>query len=125
MIRGVRGATTVTRNSADEIIEKSVALMEDIISENEIVAERVASVYFTVTEDLNDTFPAKSLRELDGWTHVPVMCMREIPVPASLPMCIRVMVTVETDKHQEEIEHIYHHEATKLRPDLQKKKGEG
>ncbi|MGP4060081.1 chorismate mutase [Halobacillus litoralis] len=118
MIRGVRGATTVENNEADEIVEKSVELLKDVIQSNQIQAESVVSVFFTVTQDINDTFPAKSLRKLEGWTYVPVMCMREIPVPGSLPNCIRVMVTVETDKQQKEIKHIYHYDAKQLRPDL-------
>lgn len=118
MIRGIRGATTVDANSADEIIGKSVELLEALIHQNQVQAEKVVSVFFTVTEDITDAFPAKSLRELSGWTYVPVMCMREIPVPGSLENCIRVMVTVETDIEQNEIQHIYHYDAKQLRPDL-------
>ncbi|MGP4075320.1 chorismate mutase [Halobacillus sp. K22] len=118
MIRGIRGATTVSVNRSEEIIDKSVELMNDLISQNQIQPEQVVSVYFTVTEDLNDGFPAKSLRQIKGWTYVPVMCMREIPVPGSLPRCIRVMVTAETDAAQHQIKHIYHYEAKQLRPDL-------
>lgn len=120
MIRGVRGATTVVENNPEEIIHHSLQMMEELIKVNQIDPEKVVSVYFTVTEDLNATFPAKSLRQLQGWTHVPVMCMREIPVPGSLPQCIRVMVTVETDRKQNEIQHIYHHDAKQLRPDLKR-----
>ncbi|WP_079479960.1 chorismate mutase [Halobacillus salinus] len=120
MIRGVRGATTVERNEAEEIVLKSKELMEELVTKNKILPEQVASVYFSVTEDLDATFPAKCLRQLQGWTHVPVMCMKEIPVPGSLPLCIRVMVTVETDIPQDAIHHIYHHQAKQLRPDLKK-----
>ncbi|CDQ19502.1 chorismate mutase [Halobacillus karajensis] len=118
MIRGVRGATTVKHNEQNEIIAESHKLLKDIIKYNQIEADDVASVYFTVTEDLNDTFPAKSLRKIEGWTYVPVMCMREIPVPGSLQKCIRVMVTICTDKAQKDIHHIYHNDAVQLRPDL-------
>lgn len=120
MIRGVRGATTVEENDAEEIVNRSVKLMKEVIAENDIQPDRVASVYFSVTEDLDAAFPAKSLRQLDGWTHVPVMCMREIPVPDSLPFCIRVMVTVDTEITQEEVNHIYQRKAKQLRPDLKK-----
>ena len=41
-------------------------------------------------------------------------------VPGSLPMCIRVMIHWNTDKRQQEIEHIYVREAKRLRPDLTK-----
>ncbi|WP_226580024.1 chorismate mutase [Halobacillus litoralis] len=118
MIRGVRGATTVDRNESEEIIARSLELMEDVVSSNHIKAEDVVSVYFTVTNDIDDTFPAKCLRGMDGWTYVPVMCMREIPVTGSLPKCIRVMVTVQTDMEQKQVKHIYHYDAKQLRPDL-------
>ncbi|ARI77254.1 chorismate mutase [Halobacillus mangrovi] len=120
MIRGIRGATTVENNEAKEIISRSVDLLQEMVKENDIKPDDVASVFFTVTGDINDTFPAKSLRELEGWTYVPVMCMTEIPVPGSLPLCIRVMVTVNTDKEQKEVKHIYHYEARQLRPDLKR-----
>ncbi|RWZ60270.1 chorismate mutase [Halobacillus fulvus] len=118
MIRGIRGATTVENNQADEIIEHSIEMMQDLIDKNDVEPEQVVSVLFTVTEDLNDAFPAKALRSLEGWTYVPVMCMQEIPVPGSLERCVRVMVTVETDQSQHEVSHIYHYEAKQLRPDL-------
>lgn len=120
MIRGVRGATTVDRNHGEEIVGKAHELMIDVINQNDIKPENVTSVLFTVTEDLNAAFPAKSLRLLEGWTYVPVMCMREIPVPQSLVKCIRVMVTVDTSLDQTEVNHVYHYNATQLRPDLKK-----
>ncbi|MCA0970351.1 chorismate mutase [Halobacillus litoralis] len=120
MIRGIRGATTVENNESEEMLSRSYDMMEDLIKQNGITPDQVVSVYFSVTDELDAVFPAKCLRQLEGWTHVPVMCMREIPVPGSLPYCIRVMVTVETARSQEEIEHIYHHQAKQLRPDLQK-----
>ncbi|UOQ93578.1 chorismate mutase [Halobacillus shinanisalinarum] len=118
MIRGVRGATTVDKNDGEAIIEKAHELMLAVIKQNDIKAENVTSVFFTVTADLDGAFPAKSLRKLEGWTHVPVMCMQEIPVPNSLARCIRVMVTVETSRVQEQIQHVYHYNAKQLRPDL-------
>lgn len=50
--------------------------------------------------------------------------MREIDVPGSLQACIRIMMVVDTDKDQEDIQHIYHNKATQLRPDLLSKRGE-
>jgi len=47
-----------------------------------------------------------------------MICAREIPVPGSLPFCIRVLIHWNTDKEQSEIKHIYLHNAVKLRPDL-------
>ncbi|WP_409301377.1 chorismate mutase [Peribacillus sp. SCS-155] len=118
MIRGVRGATTVEKNEEAEIVSATRILLSSIIAENEIIPEQVASVFISVTEDLTSVFPAKALREIEGWTHVPVMCMREIPVPGSLAGCIRIMLHLNTDKSQIDIQHVYQERAVVLRPDL-------
>lgn len=79
--------------------------------------EDVGSAIFTVTEDLASTFPAQAARQM-GWSMVPMMCAREIPVPGSLRKVIRVLVHWNTDVPQSEIKHVYLRDAVKLRPDL-------
>lgn len=118
MIRGVRGATTVSVNTEAEIIAETEALLAKVIEANRIQPESVASVLISTTEDIDAVFPAKALRKFAGWTYVPVMCMREIPVPGSLKMCIRVMIHVNTNASQQEIIHVYLRDAVLLRPDL-------
>ena len=118
MIRGVRGATTVIKNSEHEIMLETESVVKSMVSANDIKPEDVSHIFFSVTSDLNAAFPAKAIRQLDKWTYVPVMCMQEIDVPNSLEKCIRVMMVTNTEKKQEEIEHIFHNEAVKLRPDL-------
>ncbi|EWG10847.1 chorismate mutase [Cytobacillus firmus] len=118
MIRGVRGAVTVDKNCEAEILEATELLIRQMIKENKIVSDDVASVFISVTEELTAAFPAKAMRSIEGWTYVPVMCMSEIPVEGSLPNCIRVMMHVNTDEPQQNIRHIYLRGAIKLRPDL-------
>jgi chorismate mutase len=118
MIRGVRGATTVTENSAEVIITATEELLAKMIEMNEIHPETVASIFISTTEDLDATFPAKALRRFEEWTFVPVMCMREIPVINSLNMCVRIMMHVNTTQSQNDIHHVYLKEAKSLRPDL-------
>src|SRR5690625_3586757 len=98
MTRGVRGATTVTENNAEQILKNTKLLIKEMVRKNNITPESVSHVFISVTKDLNATFPAKSLRELAGWKYVPVMCMTEIDVPGSLAKCIRVMMVIATDK---------------------------
>jgi len=81
----------------------------------------VCSLLITVTGDLNATFPARAVREVEGWDMVPLMCSLEIPVPGSLPLCIRFMMQVNTDKLQKDMVHVYLYEARRLRPDLTEK----
>jgi chorismate mutase len=117
-IRGIRGATTVTADEPDLILQATCELLEEILEENEgMQPEDVASAIFTVTDDLVSTFPAQGARQM-GWGLVPMLCGREIPVPNSLPRVIRVLVHWNTDVPQNEITHVYLREAVKLRPDL-------
>lgn len=118
MIRGIRGATTVKRNEPTEIYEKTKALLEALIEKNAINPEDVAHVFVSVTDDIDQAFPARPIREQAGWMFVPVMCMKEINVPNGLPLCIRLMLSVNTDKKQQDIVHVYQEQAVTLRPDL-------
>lgn len=108
----------MSENSAEAILEATKTLMEVLIRENQLVAEDVAAVWLTTTEDLNAAFPAKAVRQIPGWQWVPLMCAQEIPVPGSLPRCIRVMLLAHTSKSQQEIRHIFLNDAVSLRPDL-------
>ena len=117
-IRGIRGATTVTADEPDLILQATRELLEEILTANEgMRPEEVASAIFTVTDDLISTFPAQGARQM-GWGLVPMLCAREIPVPNSLPRVIRVLVHWNTDLPQNEITHVYLRDAVKLRPDL-------
>ncbi|MGN7296156.1 chorismate mutase [Ferdinandcohnia sp. SAFN-114] len=118
MIRGIRGATTIKENNRQEILTATEQLLRDMIIENHIEAADVAQIVFSVTDDIDAAFPAAAARQIDGWTFVPVMSMREIPVPGSLPLCIRILMTVNTTAKQEEINHVYQNGAIVLRPDL-------
>ena len=80
----------------------------------------IASILFTVTGDINSTFPAKAAREL-MWKNVPLMCAKEIEVPNAIPYCIRVLLHWNTDLTQTQITHVYLGDAKKLRPDLSEK----
>jgi chorismate mutase len=117
-IRGIRGATTVSADQPDLILQATRELLEAILDENPGMGpEEVASAIFTVTDDLTSTFPAQAARQM-GWELVPMLCGREIPVPNSLPRVIRVLVHWNTELPQSEIKHVYLRDAVKLRPDL-------
>ncbi|HLQ73714.1 MAG TPA: chorismate mutase [Bacillota bacterium] len=121
MTRGIRGATTVEHDNEDDILNETKKLIIEMIDKNNVQAENVSHAFISVTTDLTATFPAKSLRGLDGWAHVPVMCMQEIDVPNSLEKCIRIMMVVNTEEKQSEVNHVFQNEAVKLRPDLVQK----
>jgi chorismate mutase len=118
-MRGIRGAIAVRQDEPDEILSATRELLQAILECNPgLRPGDLASVFFTVTEDLRSVHPAKAAREM-GWGTVPLMCAQEIPVPGSLPLCIRVLLHWNTDLSQEEIQHVYLGAAACLRPDLQ------
>lgn len=122
MIRGIRGAITVSADQPAEILQETRRLIMEMAKGNNVDPDDVASVIISTTTDISSAFPAKAVRTIENWTYVPVMCTHEMDVPGSLPLCIRVMMHVNTSVPQKEIQHIYLNEAMKLRPDLIKNK---
>ena len=118
MVRGVRGAITIRHDDPLEILTATRGLLESLLEKNPtMTCDNMASILFTVTEDIVSVYPAQAAREM-GWLQVPLMCAREVPVTNSLQFCIRVMVHWNTDLPQEDINHVYLGEAASLRPDL-------
>lgn len=116
-VRGIRGATTAADNTEIAIFDATEELLRWLTAANELRPADIASILFSVTPDLNATFPARAARQL-GWTEVPLLDTVEIPVPGSLPRCIRVLIHWNTDRPIEAIQHGYLREAAALRPDL-------
>lgn len=114
-MRGIRGATTVDANDRDQILARTTELLSAIVELNAIAPEDLASVWFTVTPDLDAEFPAFAAREL-GWSDVPLICGQEIAVPGALAKCIRVLIHWNTDRTQAEIHHAFLRGAKTLRP---------
>jgi chorismate mutase len=127
MMRGIRGATTVSENTSAAIHQATRELLVAMLRQNALAADPehlsaadcdpICSIIFTVTPDLNAAFPAEAARAL-GMTSVPLLNALEIPVPGRLAHAIRVMMHVDTHKSQAEVRHVYLREAVSLRPDL-------
>jgi chorismate mutase len=118
-LRGVRGAISVERDDAALLLDATERLLREIVAENDIRSDDVASALFTLTPDLVSQFPAMAARRM-GWTRVPLLNFTEIAVPGGLPRCIRVLLHVNTEKRQDEIVHVYLDGARVLRPDLER-----
>lgn len=116
-VRGIRGAITVERNTREEIIAATKELLLSLVRENGIEIEDIASIFFTLTPDLNAEFPALAAREL-GWQYVPLLCAQEIDVPGAMGKVLRVLMHVNTEKSQKELKHLYLKGAATLRLDL-------
>jgi chorismate mutase len=115
-LQGIRGATTVERNEAAEILQATDELLHALIEANNLSPDDIVSGLFTVTRDLDATFPARAAEEF-GWNIVALLHATEIPVPGSLPMCIRLLVHAYTSRSRAEIKHCYLRGAIVLRPD--------
>jgi chorismate mutase len=117
-VRGVRGATTVESDDPALIRAAARELMEELLRRNQITDfDEVISAVFTTTQDLCSAFPAEAARAM-GMSQVPLLCAQEIPVPGSMPHCIRVLLHINSERTPKEIEHVYLRDAQKLRPDL-------
>jgi chorismate mutase len=113
----LRGATTVDVNDAGAILGATEWLLREIMKRNDLVPDDVVSCIFTLTDDLDAEFPAVAARNI-GFARVPLLCAREVAVPGSLPMVIRVLMHYYApDVHR--TQHVYLGEARRLRSDLE------
>jgi chorismate mutase len=115
-IHGIRGATTVERNDPTEILAATDELLRAIIDANGLRPDDIVSAFFTVTRDIDAAFPARAAEDF-GWNIVALLHATEIPVPGSLPHCIRLLVHAYTRRSRAELRHCYLRGATVLRPD--------
>jgi chorismate mutase len=117
-LRGIRGATTVDANTREAILEATTELLSALIEANGIHRDDIASAFFTTTPDLTAEFPAVAARETFGWSHVALMCGHEMNVPGSLPMALRILLHVNTDRDPADVKFIYLKGAKALRNDI-------
>lgn len=117
-MRGFRGAITVDDDSKEKIELAARQLVTEILSWNELHAENIGAIIFSMTEDLTAAFPSTAIRQLSALRLVPLFDTREPAIEESLPMCIRVLILADTDKIQNKIRHVYLGGAKVLRPDL-------
>ena len=113
----LRGAITVDRNDAEEILAATDELMHELMVRNGLEPSALVSCLFTLTDDLDAEFPAKAARRM-GLSAVPLMCAREVPVPGALPRVIRVLVHYYAGEDHVS-RHVYLREARALRADLE------
>jgi chorismate mutase len=113
----LRGAISVETNDSSSILGATAELMRELMERNDLGPDRMVSVIFTVTDDLNADFPARAARDL-GLDRVPLLCSREIPVPGALDGIIRTLVHYHADEDHSP-RHVYLGGARALREDLE------
>jgi len=112
----LRGAISVDRNDAQDILDATTRMMQAIMERNALAPENVVSCIFTATNDLNAEFPAVAARAV-GFDRVPLLCAREMTVPRSMPRVIRVLIHYHAEDGHEPA-HVYLGDARALRADL-------
>ncbi len=119
MTIAIRGAITVAKDDKQAILDATEELLLSIIEINKLELSDISSILFTATKDLTKVYPAVAARDM-GITSAALMCVQEMHVEGSLPMCIRVMVQIQRKGSDRDIhtKHVYLREAQKLRPDL-------
>lgn len=116
-VRGLRGATSVEQDSSQEVIEATAELLEQMLGRNGIQKEDLITIIFTATPDITSDFPAAAARRM-GISDIPLLCATEIDVKGAIPMVIRVLMHIYTDRECSALRHVYLRRATPLRTDL-------
>jgi len=116
-VRALRGAVTVDGDSPDEVKKRAAELLTGLLERNGLTEESLISIFFSTTADISSVAPAAGIREA-GMVDVPLLCVGEMVTDVGLPLCIRLMVHVETDRPRAEMRHLFLRGATVLRPDL-------
>jgi monofunctional chorismate mutase len=113
----IRGATTINKNTAEEVLSVTRQLLEQVIKANDLDISLITAIFFTCTKDITSAYPARAARDL-GITRASLMCFQEMHVDGSLEKCIRLCVFYDKDSKQESAKHVYLNKAAALRPDL-------
>ena len=117
-LRAIRGATTVSENSAEAIAEAVNEMLDDVEARNQLDPTQILSVTFSVTKDLDAIFPAAIARRRPQWDCVPLLDVQQMHVEGALTHCIRLMMYVPLRVKQSDVSHAYMRGAKSLRPDL-------
>ena len=112
----IRGATTASGNSIEEIEAAVVELIDELISRNNIIKTNILSITFTTTKDLDACFPASIARKFNGLDSVAFLDCQQMYVPNDVHFCIRVMAQVLLPQDYP-VKHPYLKGASKLRTD--------
>lgn len=118
-LAALRGATTLDADTREEVLARTAELLETLMVRNGLTSDDVVSLVFTATGDVTAEFPAAAVREA-GISDVPMLCARELEIDAgsNVPLCIRVMAHVYTDRPRPDRRHVYLRGARQLRHDL-------
>ena len=112
----IRGATTASGNSVEEIEVVVVELINELISRNNLIKSNLLSITFTATRDLDACFPASIARKYNGLDSVAFLDCQQMYVSNDIDFCIRILAQVLLPENSK-VKHPYLRNASKLRTD--------
>ena len=112
----IRGATTASGNTVEEIRDAVVELIDELISRNNLIKRNLLSITFTSTKDLDACFPASIARKFNELDSVAFLDCQQMYVPNDVNFCIRIMAQVLLPPDFP-VKHPYLRGASKLRSD--------
>jgi len=112
----IRGATTASGNSVEEMEDAVVELINELILRNNLNKTNLLSIIFTATKDLDACFPASIARKCNGLDSVAFLDCQQMHVSNDVNFCIRIMAQVLLPQKYP-VKHPYLRGASKLRTD--------
>ena len=118
-LAALRGATTLDEDTREQVMERTAEMLDALMTRNEIAPGDMVSLILTATDDIHSEFPAAAVRAA-GISDVPMICARELDIDggSGIPLCVRVMAHVYTDRPRQALRHAYLRGARQLRSDL-------
>ena len=115
-LKVIRGATTSTGNTVEEIETAVVELIDELIQRNNLNLDKLLSITFSVTKELDACFPASIAGKCHGLDNVAFLDCQQMFVPNDIDHCIRLMANVLLPEDVT-INHPYLRGASRLRAD--------
>ena len=112
----IRGATTSKANTSIDIENSVVELIDELILRNSLDTNKILSITFTVTNDLDACFPASIARKHFGLESVAFLDCQQMYLSNDVNFCIRLMALVILPADSS-INHPYLRGASNLRSD--------
>ena len=117
-VRAIRGATQAEVDEKNHVLAITRDLVVEVMSANELKNDDVISLVFSATRDITSIAPAAAARQL-GLNEAALLCLQEMHVEGSLPLMVRLIAHVETDRPRELIQNVYQRGTHILRTDVE------
>ena len=112
---GLRGAVRCINDPLD-IKKQTIAMYDELLSENQLKEEDIVSVIFSVTKDLDAENPASALRSEGRAGETALFVCQEAYFQGNLERVIRILIHCYLDISKKPV-HVYLNGAEVLRPD--------